>query len=96
MEPDFDGLADPFDANTDVVDSISHTHAVAGTHRNAERVFLSKNSSLRSLLFLSLSLKNDDGVDLVDLAMDPWKSLPPNSTKPQRRIMQTRYAGAMW
>jgi hypothetical protein len=46
MEPDFNGLADPFDANTDVVDSISHTHAVAGTHQNAEHVFLSKNSSL--------------------------------------------------
>jgi hypothetical protein len=46
MEPNFDGLADPFDANTDVVDSISYTHAEAGTHRNAEHVFLSKNSSL--------------------------------------------------
>jgi hypothetical protein len=46
MEPNFDGLADPFDANTDVVDSISPMHAVVGTHWNAERVLLSKNSSL--------------------------------------------------
>jgi hypothetical protein len=84
MEPNFDGLADPFDANTNVVASISDTHAAAGTYRNAERVFLSKNSSLRSLIVLSVGLKNDDGVDLVDLEIDPWKSLPTNSTKPQK------------
>jgi hypothetical protein len=84
MEPDFDGLADPFDANTDVVESISHTHAAAGTYRNAERVFLSKNNSLRSLIVLSIGLKNDDGINLVDLAIYLWKSLPTNSTKPQK------------
>jgi hypothetical protein len=84
MEPDFDGLADLFDANTDVVESISHTHAAAGTYRNAERVFLSKNSILRSLIILSIGLKNDYGVDLLDLAIDPWKSLPTNSTKLQK------------
>jgi hypothetical protein len=84
MEPDFDGLTDPFDANTDVVESISPTHTAAGTHWNAERVFLSKNSSLRSLIVLSVGLKNDEGVDLVDPAIDPWKNLPPNSIKPQK------------
>jgi hypothetical protein len=45
MEPNFDGLADPFDVNTDVVESISDTHAAAGTYWNAERVFLLINIS---------------------------------------------------
>jgi hypothetical protein len=84
MEPNFDGQADPFDANTDVVESISDTHAAAGTYWNAKRVFLSKNSSLRSLIVLSIGLKNDDGINLVDLEIDPWKSLPTNSTKQQK------------
>jgi hypothetical protein len=78
MEPNFDGLANPFDANTNVVESISPTHTAAGTHQNAEHVFLSKNSSLRSLIVLSVGLKNDDGINLIDPAIDPWKSLPPN------------------
>jgi hypothetical protein len=42
MKPNFDRLADPFDANTNVVESISHMHAAAGTYRNAKHVFLSK------------------------------------------------------
>jgi hypothetical protein len=84
MEPDFDGLADPFDANTNVVESISHTHAAAGTYRNAKHVLLLKNSSLRSLIVLSVGLKNNDGINLVDLAIDPWKSLSTNSTKPRK------------
>jgi hypothetical protein len=84
MEPNFDGLADPFDANTDVVESISDTYAAAGTYWNAECVFLEKNSSLRSLIVLSVGLKNDDGINLIDLEIDPWKSLPANSTKPQK------------
>ncbi len=68
-----------------LTESISHTHAAAGTYRNAERVFLSKNSSLRSLIVLSVALKNDDGINLVDLAhIDPWKSLLTNSIKPQK------------
>jgi hypothetical protein len=84
MEPNFDGLADPFDANTNVIESIFDTHAAAGTYWNSKCVFLSKNSSVRSLIVLSVGLKNDDGVNLVDLEIDPWKSLPANSTKPKK------------
>jgi hypothetical protein len=84
IKPNFDGLADLFDANTDVVESISDTHGAAGTYRNAECVFLSKNSSLRSLIVVSVGLKNDDGINLIDLEIDPWKSLPANSSKPQK------------
>jgi hypothetical protein len=39
---------------------------------------------LGSLIVLSVGLKNDDGADLVDLEIDLWKSLPANSTKPQK------------
>jgi hypothetical protein len=42
MEPNFDGLADPFDANTNVVESISDVHAAAGTYQNAKCVFYRK------------------------------------------------------
>jgi hypothetical protein len=84
MEPNFDGLADPFDANTDVIESISDTHTAAGTYRNAECIFLSKNRSLRSLIALSVGLKNDASANLIDLEIDLWKSLPANSTKPQK------------
>jgi hypothetical protein len=84
MEPNFDGLADPFDANTNVIESISDMHAAAGTYRNAKCDFLSKSCSLRSLIILSIGLKNDDGANLVDLEIDLWKSLPANSTKPQK------------
>jgi hypothetical protein len=32
MEPNFDGLADPFDASTDVIEGISDMHVAAGTY----------------------------------------------------------------
>jgi hypothetical protein len=84
MDPNFDGLADPIDANTNVNEGISDMHTAAGTYQKAKYVLLSKNSSLRSLIVLSVGLKNDDGVGLVDLEINPWKSLPTNSTKPQK------------
>jgi hypothetical protein len=84
MEPDFDGLADPFDASTDAIQGISDTHAASVTYQNAKCIFLSKNSSLRSLIVLSVGLKKDDGANLIDLEIDPWKSLPANSKKMQK------------
>jgi hypothetical protein len=96
IEPDFDGLADPIDTNTNVIKGISDTHTAAGTYRNAECVFLSKNSTLRSFIVLSVGLKNDDGTNLVDLEIDLWKSHPANSKNSKRRLMWTRFAGAMW
>ena len=46
--------------------------------------FLSKNSSLSALIVLSVGLTSVDGVDLINLKVDPWKSLPTNTTKPQK------------
>jgi hypothetical protein len=42
MDPNFDGLADPIDANIDVNESISDMHTAAGTYQKAEYVLLSK------------------------------------------------------
>ncbi len=84
MEPNFDGLANPFDTSTNVIEGISDMYTATGTYWNAMCVFLSQNSSLSSLIVLSVGLKNDDGANLVDLEIDPWKSLPANSTKPQK------------
>jgi hypothetical protein len=84
MEPNFDGLVNPFDTSTLVIEGISDMHTATGTYWNAMCVFLSKNSSLSSLIVLSVGLKNDDGTNLVDLEIDPWKNLPVNNTKPQK------------
>jgi hypothetical protein len=84
MNPNFDGLAIPIDANTNVIESISDMQAAAGTYQKVECVFLWKNSSLRSLIVLSVGLKNDYIVNLVRLEIDLWKSLPTNSTKRQK------------
>ena len=59
-------------------------HGAACTSRNAESVFISKNSSLKALAVLSAGLKNDDGTDLIDLEGEPWKSLPVTTIRPQR------------
>ncbi len=83
MEPaEFD---DDANANGDGNgDSSSGVHAAACTSRNAESVFISKNSSLKALAVLSAGLKNDDGTDLIDLEGEPWKSLPVTTIRPQR------------
>ena len=64
--------------------SSSGAHAAACTSRNAESVFISKNSSLKALAVLSAGLRNDDGTDLIDLEGEPWKSLPVTTIRPQR------------
>jgi hypothetical protein len=50
----------------------------------AKEVFRSKNNSFRCIVVLSVSLKDDEGGDLIDLESDPWKSLPGITTKPQK------------
>ncbi len=49
----------------------------------AESAFLEKNSSIRSLVVLSIHIMDDNGAALIDLDVDPWTSLP-SSTRPQR------------
>ena len=51
--------------------------------KNAESAFLEKNSSIRSLIILSIGIKDDNGAALIDLDADPWTCLP-SSTRPQR------------
>jgi len=54
------------------------------TCMTAEGVFLSKNSSFRCIVVLSVGLKNNEGADLIDLDSNPWKSIPVATTKPQK------------
>ena len=49
---------------------------------SAEHIFEEKNKSMKSLIVLCCGLKNSDGTNLIDIDDDPWKSLPPLTTKP--------------
>ena len=91
MEPNFDIPAKFIDdANTNCGadgrdDTITGEHAVAArTFKNVESLFLSKNSSLKALVVLSVGLKNSNGEKLIDLEGDPWKSLQVKTNKPQK------------
>jgi hypothetical protein len=92
MEPGFDDPGKFIGANTNTngVDSISGKHAAASTFKNAECVFLSKNSTLMALIVLSVGLKNVDGVNLINLEGDPWKTLPVKQQDHGRRITRKR------
>ena len=71
-----DGRTDVTDINVDGIDSTAPGEFVApSTYQKAENVFLSKNSSLRALIVLSMGLTSVDSVDLIDLEVDPPKSL---------------------
>ncbi|KAL3786770.1 hypothetical protein ACHAW5_002971 [Stephanodiscus triporus] len=50
--------------------------------KNAVSAFLEKNSSIRSLIVLSIGIKDDNGAALIDLDADPRTSLP-SSMRPQ-------------
>ena len=85
MDPNCSKITDDADVNGDGNStSASDMHAAAGMIRNAESVFVSKNSSLKALVVLSAGLKNADGTDLIDLEGEPWKSLPVTTIRPQR------------
>jgi hypothetical protein len=97
MEPGFDGLANPFDANTNEIDSISDMHTAAGTYWNDECVFLSKNSSLRSLIFsFHRPQKMMMAPTLLTLRLICGKVSQPTAQNYKRRIMQIRFSSAMW
>jgi hypothetical protein len=72
-----DWWIDDIDVN---MDGNGSTPRIApSTSQKAECVFLSKNSSLRALIALSVGLTNVDDVDLIVLEVNPWKSLPTNT-----------------
>ena len=70
---------------TDDTDGTLALPTPQATCMTAEGVFLSKNSSFRCIVVLSIGLKNNEGADLIDLDSDPWKSIPVTTTKPQKK-----------
>ena len=69
---------------TDDTDGTLALPTPQATCMTAEGVFLSKNSSFRCIVVLSVGLKKNEGADLIDLDSDPWKSIPVATTKPQK------------
>ena len=88
MDPNFDQRTDVNDVNVVTVnlDTPCKPPVPSALYQKVECVFLSKYICLRSLFVLSVGLKNVDSVDLIDLEVDPRKSLPVN-TKKNRKMM---------
>jgi hypothetical protein len=53
------------------------------TAGSAERWLNSKNHSMRTLVVLCRGILNDDGSQILDIMMDPWRLLPLNTIKPK-------------
>jgi hypothetical protein len=68
MYPNIDGRTDVSDVN---VDTPCKPAVQSASYQKAESIFLSKNSSLRTLIVLSVGLKNVKGDDLIDLEVNP-------------------------
>ena len=74
----------PVGASTNNMDGSLALTTPQATCMTAKGVFLSKNSSFRCIVVLSVGLKNNEGADLIDLDSDPWKSIPVTTAKPQK------------
>jgi hypothetical protein len=74
---DEDPILSDFHSQSDDIRGIPMT---AGS---AERWLNSKNHSMRTLVVLCRGILNDDGSQILDIMMDPWRLLPLNTIKPK-------------
>ena len=71
-------------ASTNNMDGSLALPTPQATCMTAEGLFLSKKSSFRCTVVISVGLANNEGADLIDLDSDPWKSIPVTTMKPQK------------
>ena len=71
-------------ASTNDMDGSLALPTPQATCMTAEGLFLSKKSSFRCIVVISVGLANNEGADLIDLDSDPWKSIPVTTAKPQK------------
>jgi hypothetical protein len=74
---DDDPILANFHSQSDIIRGIPMTAGLA------ERWLNSNNHSMRTLVALCRSILNDNGSQILDITMDPWRSLPLHTIKPK-------------